>query len=122
MKLSEDNKSRIRSLTTNEMRYEIALGRRSRFQREKFAYLQACYKGRLSEEETKPAGEQSVARAKTGNISNDPYDFPIMLTSKSVDKTYIWHETALGKIAIGAIIAIISYCIVWIVNHYLTST
>jgi len=43
--ISEDSKTLIDALSEEELRYEVNLGRRSRFQREKFAYVQT----RLSE-------------------------------------------------------------------------
>lgn len=49
MELSEEKKRRIESLSLEEMAYEINLGSRSRFQREKFAYLKSCYESRLRE-------------------------------------------------------------------------
>ena len=41
--LTEEQKRKIEALTPDEMAYEIQLGRASRFQREKSAYLKACY-------------------------------------------------------------------------------
>lgn len=51
--LSEETKNKIESLSLGDMAYEINLGNRSRFQREKFAYLKACYESRLREEKLK---------------------------------------------------------------------
>ena len=39
--LTEEQKQKIEALPTDEMAYEIQLGKSSRFQREKFAYLKA---------------------------------------------------------------------------------
>lgn len=44
--ITDEKKKRIESLSEDEMAYEINLGRRSRFQRESFAYLQTCYQQR----------------------------------------------------------------------------
>jgi hypothetical protein len=49
--ISDDKKKRIESLSTDEMLYEINLGNKSRFQREKFAYLQTCYQKRIEQRE-----------------------------------------------------------------------
>lgn len=49
--ISEEKKKHIESLSTEEMLYEINLGRNSRFQREKFAYLQSCYQKRIEQDE-----------------------------------------------------------------------
>ena len=51
--ITEEKKRQIESLPTEEIAYEINLGRRSRFQREKFAYLQTCYQKRIEEEKSK---------------------------------------------------------------------
>jgi hypothetical protein len=56
--LNEDKKKHIESLSDSEMEYEINLGRRSRFQREAFAYLQTCYQQRNKE------AEEHVIRTK----------------------------------------------------------
>ena len=49
--IAEDKKKRIESLSTDEMLFEINLGTKSRFQREKFAYLQTCYQKRIEQNE-----------------------------------------------------------------------
>ncbi len=49
--ITDEKKKRIESLSDEEMSYEINLGRRSRFQRESFAYLQTCYQKRKNEKE-----------------------------------------------------------------------
>ncbi len=49
--ISDEKKQRIESLSTEEMLYEINLGTRSRFQREKFTYLQTCYQKRIEQNE-----------------------------------------------------------------------
>ena len=59
--ISEDAKSRIDSLSEEELRYEVDLGAKSRFQREKFAYVQS----RLSELEAKKLQETSQASNPT---------------------------------------------------------
>lgn len=41
--LTDENKKYIESLDLKEMEYELNLGHRSRFQKDKFAYLKTCY-------------------------------------------------------------------------------
>lgn len=48
--LTDEQKQKIELLPTDEMGYEIQLGKSSRFQREKFAYLKTCYASRREEE------------------------------------------------------------------------
>lgn len=55
--LTDEQKRRIESLSTDEMAYEVALGNASRFQREKFAYLKACYRKRLKDEKSTNVNE-----------------------------------------------------------------
>lgn len=117
--LTDETKNRIESLSTEEMLYEINLGRRSHFQKEKYAYLQTCYQIRLSEKEKQLAGEQSIANAKTSAKLYEPHNTTIIFPSEPINKTDKWHKTVLGKIAVGVIILILSCCVVWVVNHYL---
>lgn len=64
--LTEEQKQSIESLSTDEMAYEIALRNKSRFQREKFAYLTVCYNNRLNQNKatmpwhSKPLGQVAV--------------------------------------------------------------
>lgn len=46
--MKDEKKKRIESLSTEEMLYEINLGRKSRFQRESFAHLQTIYEKRMN--------------------------------------------------------------------------
>jgi len=117
--ITDEKKKRIESLSTDEMLYEINLGHRSHFQREKFAYLQTCYQLRLAKEEKQLASKQSMANPKTSEKPNNPHNTSIVIPGKSIENGDKWHETVLGKIAIGVIIFIISWCVVWVINHYL---
>jgi hypothetical protein len=117
--ITDEKKKRIESLSTEEMLYEINLGHRSHFQREKFAYLQTCYQLRLAEEEKQLASKQSMANSNTSDKTNNLHNTSIILPGKSIKKVDKWHETFLGKIAVGVIIFILSCCVVWVVNHYL---
>lgn len=117
--ITDEKKKRIESLSTEEMLYEINLGHRSHFQREKFAYLQTCYQLRLAEEEKQLASKQSMANSNTSDKTNNLHNTSIILPGKSIEKVDKWHETFLGKIAVGVIIFILSCCVVWVVNHYL---
>ena len=49
--IPDEKKKRIESLSTEEMLQEINLGSKSRFQREKFAYLKTCYQKRVEQNE-----------------------------------------------------------------------
>jgi hypothetical protein len=60
-----------------------------------------------------------MANAKASEKSNEPHNTTIIFSSEPINKTDKWHETVLGKIAIGVIIFILSCCVVWVVNHYL---
>jgi len=62
--ITEDAKLRIDSLSEEELRYEVNLGTKSRFQREKFAYVQS----RLSELEAKRM-QGTVQASNTTNES-----------------------------------------------------
>ena len=63
--LTEEQKRRIEALSPGEMAYEIQLGRASRFQREKIAYLKACYeKITRAKKEIKPEKWHSTALGK----------------------------------------------------------
>jgi hypothetical protein len=101
MALSEETKSRIRSLTTREMEEELILGRRSHFQREKFSYLQSVYKDRVSEDSSK-------IPHPTSNPPPQPTDTP--------------HDPRFRisplRIAEGVIIGILVVMVIWILNHY----
>ena len=62
--LTDEKKKRIESLSTDEMLFEINRGRRSRFQRDAFAYLKTCYQKRL-EENKQSSSKQSMATNET---------------------------------------------------------
>ena len=49
--VSEDTKRQIQSLATEQLAYEIHIGRKSRYQREKFDYLKTVYDLRLAQQE-----------------------------------------------------------------------
>ncbi|MDO8847527.1 MAG: toll/interleukin-1 receptor domain-containing protein [Coriobacteriia bacterium] len=64
--LNDEKKKRIESLSTDEMLFEINLGHRSRFQRDKFAYLKTCYQKRL-EEKKQSSSKQNMATNETSD-------------------------------------------------------
>lgn len=101
--ISDDKKKRIESLSSDEMLYEINLGRRSRFQREKFAYLQTCYQKRIDEEKLKKLLSQNQSTNKTTDIANEKH-YP--------------RESTLKKIAIGVVIVVLGSMALWGLNHY----
>lgn len=96
MKLSDENKRRIESLSFDEMAYEINLGSRSRFQREKFAYLKSCYESKLTEINSIPNAARNPA---TQVPTNSDKQKPNIL---NIPIGYVW-LTAIGT-ALGAII------------------
>ena len=110
--ITDEKKKRIESLSTNEMLYEINLGRRSRFQREKFAYLKTCYQLRLSEENKKFSGEQGMAAKKTSDKTKEKHN-PMLMPSKKDQKGIDFL-----RIAEGIIIGVLVLCVVWILLHY----
>jgi len=73
VELSNEKKKKIEALQSEEMAYEINLGRRSRFQREKFAYLQTCYQKRTEEEKLKNLISQNQSANKNPDISNEKH-------------------------------------------------
>ena len=99
--LSEDKKKRIEALSTEEMAYEVNKGNASRFQRDAYAYLKACY-------ESKIRGESTAADVST-NVDR----------TVNSGSSHVWHESALGKIAIGLIIMLLGAVAIWSLNHYL---
>lgn len=110
--LSDDKKKRIESLSTNEMLFEINLGSKSRFQREKFAYLRTCYQSRLSEKNKKLSSKQSVTGNKSSDKPNEKHN-PVFMPPQKNQK-----RIDLFRIAEGIIIGVLVLCIVWILLHY----
>lgn len=103
VELSNEKKKKIEALQSEEMAYEINLGRRSRFQREKFAYLQTCYQKRTEEEKLKNLISQNQSANKTPDISNEKH-YP--------------RESLIKKIAIGVVIIVLGSMTLWVLNHY----
>ena len=110
--LSEDKKKLIESLSTDEMACEINLGRLSRFQRKKFAYLKTCYQLRLSKENKKFSGEQSVAKNKASEKTHEKHN-PMLMPSKKNQK-----RIDPFRIAEGVIIGVLVLCVAWVLLHY----
>jgi hypothetical protein len=105
--ISDNKKKQIESLSTDEMLFEINLDRKSRFQREKFVYLKTCYQLRLSKENKKISGEQSVATNKTSN--------------KSSEKTPPFENiSGLKKFAYSVGVIVFAAIVIWVINHYLS--
>ena len=110
--ISDNKKKQIESLSTDEMLFEINLGRKSRFQREKFAYLKTCYQLRLSKENKKFSSEQGVATNKTSNKTNEKHNsmhMPSNKDQKGID---------LIRITEGVIVGVLVLCVIWILLHY----
>ncbi len=102
-KLSDQKKEQIASLPVEEMAYEINLGRRSRFQREKFAYLQTCYQKRIEEEKSK-----NILEAE-----NHPNNAKDVINEKQQQK-----ESKLVWFARSVAVIIFATITVWVLNHY----
>jgi len=104
--LTDDNKKHIESLTIDEMLYEINLGHRSHFQKEKFAYLKTCYQLRKSKNE-------SATEIK--NISTTP---PTDIANGEKNQ-FGKREWDLNKFAFWVTVAVFAAIIIWVLNHYL---
>ena len=66
--LTEEQKRRIEALSTDEMAREIQLGNSSRFQREKFSYLKACFQKRQESEIAEAWHTKSLGKIAIGVI------------------------------------------------------
>ena len=122
--LTEEKKARIKALTTEEMLYEINLGRKSHFQREKFAYLQTCYQQRVEEERRKQGVQNAKIESlfeKTVYPSSPPTPHPA--TESAYKEPDDIHNPRFRisplRIAEGVIVGLLVVCIVYLVYHYL---
>lgn len=95
--LSDDQKRKIEALSTQEMAYEVDLGHKSRFQREKFAYLKTAYSNRVAKIPN-PAPEPSTTK------ENEAHD---------------WYKKPLGIIAISVISFVIGSMVIYLFRHEL---
>ena len=70
--LTEESKKRIEAMSVSEIAYEIELGTRSRFQREKMAYLKLTYQIRMDAEAAKgiPKSRWEILANLIKEISN----------------------------------------------------
>ena len=105
----DNKKKQIESLSTDEMLFEINLGRKSRFQREKFAYLKTCYQLRLSKKNKKFSSAQGVATNKTSGKTKEKHNPMQMPFNKKIN---------LIRVAEGVIISVLVLCVVWVLLHY----
>lgn len=106
MELSEEKKRRIESLSLEEMAYEINLGSRSRFQREKFAYLKSCYESRLREINA----VQNSAANLTTNIEQNSSQKPNKPNLLNSPIGYLW---------ITAIAAVLAAIMLYLIKTHL---
>ena len=102
--MKDETKNRIESLSTEEMLYEINLGRLSQFQRKSFAHLKTCYQLRLAEEEKQLASEQTMAILKSKENNEKPVNTKIVFTKEAVQKII---AIVVGGLALALIYAII---------------
>jgi hypothetical protein len=94
--MTDEKKRRIESLSEKEMAYEINLGRRSRFQREAFAYLQTCYEQRM-----KLTFPEKTSEPPT-NPNNDQ-----------------WYQKPIGIIWLAAIAAVLATLIIFLIKKHI---
>lgn len=113
MEPSEAKKSRIKALTTEEMRYEINKGHRSRFQRDSFDYLKTCYHERVDKEQYEK--QLKIAKAVSSEI---PQPATESAPTKSDKKHNPRFRISLKGIVEGVIIVILAACIIWLINHF----
>lgn len=106
MKLSDENKRRIENLSLDEMAYEINLGSRSRFQREKFAYLKSCYESRLMEINSVP------------NSATNPTTDIAQNSSKNPNKTNLLNSP-IGYLWITAIATVLAAIMLYLIKTHI---
>ena len=137
--ISEEKKKLIESLSTEEMLFEINLGHKSRFQRDKFAYLKICYQKRVEQNELIKRLDSTNLEDVKQNLRQFKYqnhEVPVVRkwiqeqelkpvqrppkkkTASKTEKTYNWYEKPLGKIAIAVIGGFLVLALAWIANHY----
>jgi len=101
--ITDAKKKLIESLSLDEMLYEINLGRRSRFQRDAFSYLQTCYQQTIEKEKLKNLASKNQSTDKSTNITDEKH-YP--------------GEGSLKKISIGVVIVVLGSMALWGLNHY----
>ena len=98
--LSDEKRQVIDALPTDEMAYEISLGRRSRFQRDNFAYLESSYAQRMAQPiSNNEAKQEDVHGKKDGK-----------------------EQLSLVRIGEGLILSALTICLAYIAAHYLGLT
>lgn len=101
--IPEDKKKRIESLSTDEMLYEINLGRRSRFQREKFAYLKTCYQKRIEEEKLKNLFKKDKHSNNTKDVIN--------VKQHEKEPKLVWFAWSVAVVVFASMT-------IWVLKHY----
>lgn len=107
MEPTPEKKNRIDSLSTDEMLHEINLGRKSRFQRESFAYLQYSYQKRIKEEQLKNLASQNQSTDKATYIINK---------IQNIDSPGGQHN--LRNFAFLVAVAVFAALAIWVIGHY----
>lgn len=102
--LSDGKKKQIEALSTEEMAFEVNLGRLSRFQRENFAYLKTCYESRLKEEELKNSISHNQSMNEARNIN------------KNINEPE--RHISIKNFAFLVLVAVFAVIAVWVINHY----
>jgi hypothetical protein len=102
--LRDETKRKIAALSTEEMSFEVNLGNRSRFQREKFAYLKSYYESRLREEALKNSTSNNQSMNEAANINKD------------VNKPE--RHISIKNFAFLVLVAVFAAMVIWVANHY----
>jgi len=108
--ITDEKKIQIESLPTEEMLYEINLGRRSRFQREKFAYLQTCYKSRIEKEKLK--------QSKSKVIENPTKPSADLKARQGSDKPHKIIKVSLFRVAEGVVVVILGAFALYLLGKF----
>jgi len=101
--IADEKKKQIESLPIEEMLYEINLGRRSRFQREKYAYLQTCYQQKIDKGKLKNFTSKNQSCDKSANIINEK--------QQPKEPRLVWFAWSVAVVIFAALV-------VWAINHY----
>jgi len=112
--ISDEKKKRIESLSTDEMLLEINLGRKSRFQREAFAYLQTCYQKRTTDNDD---GDKYCGGITWVDMEYDP-NFQEKDRFKTLKLIWSWIFKHIFTTAITTIVIII---ITFYLNQWLSN-
>ena len=108
--INDEKKKRIESLSSDEMLYEINLGRKSRFQRESFAYLQSIYDKRMRNNQTNNnyANSNDIHATEAQQTKSNP---SAQITNIIHDPTF---KISPLRIIEGVIIGVLVVCVLYL--------